>query len=66
MQGDTDLTPYGFGNISSRSIITGGNAAVLAARDVAAKIKVAARALAGAASDASVSLAGNAATVTRG
>ena len=45
-QGDTDQSPYGFGNISSRSIITGGNAAVLAARDVAVKLRVAARALA--------------------
>ena len=39
VQGDTDRCPYGFGNISSRSIITGGSAAVLAARDVAAKLR---------------------------
>ncbi|WP_020495857.1 xanthine dehydrogenase family protein molybdopterin-binding subunit [Sciscionella marina] len=45
VQGDTDTCPYGFGNISSRSVVTGGNAAVLAARDVASKIRVAARAL---------------------
>ena len=45
LQGDTDAGPYGFGNISSRSIITGGNAAVLAGRDVAAKLRVAGRAL---------------------
>ncbi|MFI9450808.1 xanthine dehydrogenase family protein molybdopterin-binding subunit [Amycolatopsis sp. NPDC052450] len=45
VQGDTDACPYGFGNISSRSLVTGGNAAVLAARDVASKIRVAARAL---------------------
>ncbi|WP_246440456.1 xanthine dehydrogenase family protein molybdopterin-binding subunit [Saccharothrix tamanrassetensis] len=45
VQGDTDTCPYGFGNISSRSLVTGGNAAVLAARDVADKIRAAARAL---------------------
>ncbi|WP_299954253.1 xanthine dehydrogenase family protein molybdopterin-binding subunit [uncultured Modestobacter sp.] len=45
VQGDTDLCPYGFGNISSRSIITGGNAAVLAARDVAATLRATARAM---------------------
>jgi aerobic carbon-monoxide dehydrogenase large subunit len=45
LQGDTDRCPYGFGNISSRSIITGGNAAVLAARDIAAKLRVVAGAM---------------------
>ena len=39
MQGDTDRCPYGFGNISSRSIVTGGSSAVLAARDIAAKLR---------------------------
>jgi aerobic carbon-monoxide dehydrogenase large subunit len=43
IQGDTDRCPYGFGNISSRSIITGGNAAVLAARDVSATLRATAR-----------------------
>jgi carbon-monoxide dehydrogenase large subunit len=38
-QGDTERCPYGFGNISSRSIITGGSSAVLAARDIAAKLR---------------------------
>ncbi|GAB3347184.1 xanthine dehydrogenase family protein molybdopterin-binding subunit [Modestobacter lapidis] len=45
VQGDTDLCPYGFGNISSRSIITGGNAAVLAARDLVATLHTTARAM---------------------
>ncbi|MFB9923137.1 xanthine dehydrogenase family protein molybdopterin-binding subunit [Amycolatopsis halotolerans] len=48
VQGDTDSCPYGFGNISSRSLVTGGNAAVLAAREVAGKIRTAARVLLGA------------------
>ncbi|WP_216216853.1 xanthine dehydrogenase family protein molybdopterin-binding subunit [Amycolatopsis aidingensis] len=56
VQGDTDACPYGFGNISSRSLVTGGNAAVLAARDVASKIRAAARALLRADSDDSVLL----------
>jgi aerobic carbon-monoxide dehydrogenase large subunit len=34
VQGDTDVCPYGFGNFSSRSIGTGGAAAVLAAREI--------------------------------
>jgi carbon-monoxide dehydrogenase large subunit len=34
IQGDTDACPYGFGNYSGRSIIAGGGAAALAARDV--------------------------------
>lgn len=37
-QGDTDVTPFGAGNTSSRSLMFGGAAAVLAARDVAAKL----------------------------
>ncbi|MCW3009172.1 MAG: hypothetical protein JWP17_3798 [Solirubrobacterales bacterium] len=45
LQGDTERCPYGFGNISSRSIITGGSAAVLAARDVAAKLRTVAAAM---------------------
>jgi carbon-monoxide dehydrogenase large subunit len=34
VQGDTDRTPYGFGNFSGRSLLTGGGAAALAARDL--------------------------------
>jgi aerobic carbon-monoxide dehydrogenase large subunit len=34
VQGDTDSCPYGFGNFSSRSLATGGAAAVLAAREI--------------------------------
>ena len=46
VQGATDRCPYGFGNISSRSLVVGGSAAVLAARDVAARLRtVAARML---------------------
>jgi carbon-monoxide dehydrogenase large subunit len=45
LQGDTERCPYGFGNISSRSIITGGSAAILAARDVAAKLRTVAAAM---------------------
>ena len=37
-QGDTDVSPFGAGNTSSRSLMFGGAAAVLAARDVAAKL----------------------------
>ena len=40
VQGDTDRCPYGFGNISSRSLVAGGAAAVLAARDVAARVRI--------------------------
>ncbi|MGD9763461.1 MAG: xanthine dehydrogenase family protein molybdopterin-binding subunit [Candidatus Binatia bacterium] len=38
IQGDTQACPYGLGNYSSRSIMMGGGAAVLAARDLRAKI----------------------------
>ena len=34
VQGDTDICPYGFGNFSGRSMLAGGGAALLAARDV--------------------------------
>jgi len=37
-QGDTDVSPFGAGNTSSRSLMFGGAAAVLAARDVAGKL----------------------------
>ncbi len=46
VQGDTLLTPYGFGNYSGRSMVTGGNAAYLAAKDIRTKlVTVAARML---------------------
>jgi carbon-monoxide dehydrogenase large subunit len=38
-QGDTDITPFGGGNTSSRSLMFGGAAAVLAARDIRARIE---------------------------
>ncbi|MEM2071585.1 MAG: xanthine dehydrogenase family protein molybdopterin-binding subunit [Nitrososphaerota archaeon] len=38
-QGDTDLCPYGLGNFSGRSIISGGSAAMLAARELREKLK---------------------------
>lgn len=52
VQGDTDLCPYGFGNYSGRSVIAGGTAAVLAAREVRAKMAQVAAALTGAPPDA--------------
>jgi len=46
IQGDTDLCPYGLGNYSSRSVITGGPAAQASAIDIRDKMfKVAARML---------------------
>lgn len=39
VQGDTDLCPFGTGNLSSRGVVTGGSAAALAARDVAATLR---------------------------
>lgn len=45
-QGDTDLCPYGLGNFSGRSMITGGSAALLASLELRDKLrKVAARIL---------------------
>jgi len=38
VQGDTDRCPYGLGNFSSRSLMIGGSAALLAAQDVRAKL----------------------------
>ncbi len=38
IQGDTDVSPYGFGNYSGRSLIAGGGSALLAARDVREKM----------------------------
>jgi carbon-monoxide dehydrogenase large subunit len=34
VQGDTDICPFGFGNGTGRSVVTGGSAAALAARDL--------------------------------
>lgn len=43
IQGDTDTCPYGLGNMSDRSMITGGPAAASAAREIKSKLaKVAA------------------------
>jgi carbon-monoxide dehydrogenase large subunit len=39
VQGDSSLCPYGFGNISSRSLVAGGGAAALAAQDIADKLR---------------------------
>ncbi|MCW2854009.1 MAG: hypothetical protein JWM84_3673 [Nocardioides sp.] len=39
VQGDTDICPFGFGNVSSRGILTGGGSAALAADEVAAKLR---------------------------
>lgn len=39
VQGDTGICPYGFGNYSGRSMVVGGNSSVLAARDIAAKLR---------------------------
>jgi carbon-monoxide dehydrogenase large subunit len=45
VQGDTDLCPYGYGNLSSRSLVAGGGAALLAARDIAVKLRTVAAAM---------------------
>ncbi|MFZ1996375.1 MAG: molybdopterin cofactor-binding domain-containing protein, partial [Solirubrobacteraceae bacterium] len=45
VQGDTERTPYGYGNLSSRGLLAGGGAAALAADDVAAKLRVIAGAM---------------------
>jgi carbon-monoxide dehydrogenase large subunit len=45
VQGDTDRTPYGFGNFSGRSMLTGGGAAALAARDLRTRLLEAAAAI---------------------
>jgi carbon-monoxide dehydrogenase large subunit len=39
IQGDTDICPYGFGNYSGRSMVVGGNSALLAAREIREKLK---------------------------
>ncbi|GGC45445.1 xanthine dehydrogenase family protein molybdopterin-binding subunit [Chelatococcus reniformis] len=38
IQGDTDITPFGTGNTSSRSLMFGGAAAVLAARELKSRV----------------------------
>lgn len=44
VQGDTDRCPYGLGNFSSRSLMLGGSAGLLAAQDIRGKLlKVAGR-----------------------
>lgn len=45
VQGDSAACPYGFGNLSSRSVVAGGGAAALAAGDVAAKLRAVAAAM---------------------
>jgi carbon-monoxide dehydrogenase large subunit len=40
VQGDTAMCPYGFGNSSGRSMVTGGSAAALAARDIREKLEL--------------------------
>ena len=45
LQGDTNSSPYGFGNYSGRSTIVGGGSVALAAQDVRAKINAVAAAL---------------------
>jgi carbon-monoxide dehydrogenase large subunit len=63
VQGDSDRCPYGFGNISSRSIVTGGSAAVLAARDIAEKLRTVAAAVLHAEEGEEVVLGGGMATI---
>jgi carbon-monoxide dehydrogenase large subunit len=63
VQGDSDRCPYGFGNISSRSIVSGGSAAVLAARDIAAKLRTVAGAMLHAAEGQEIVLGGGIAEI---
>lgn len=44
-QGDTDITPFGGGNTSSRSLMFGGAASVLAARDLRERVAICAATL---------------------
>jgi carbon-monoxide dehydrogenase large subunit len=44
-QGDTDLCPYGLGNFSGRSVISGGSAAMLASIELREKMKKVAAAM---------------------
>jgi carbon-monoxide dehydrogenase large subunit len=45
VQGDTAVTPFGFGNLSSRGLVAGGGAAALAAEEVAEKLRAVAAAM---------------------
>ncbi len=54
VQGDTLICPYGFGNSSGRSIVTGGGAATLAARAIREKLELVGAELLGATRDAIV------------
>jgi carbon-monoxide dehydrogenase large subunit len=45
VQGDSSLCPFGYGNVSSRSLVTGGGAAALAARDIGDKLRAVAAAM---------------------
>jgi carbon-monoxide dehydrogenase large subunit len=47
VQGDTAVCPYGFGNGAGRSLVVGGGAALLAAREVRASLDAAAASLFG-------------------
>jgi carbon-monoxide dehydrogenase large subunit len=57
VQGDTESCPYGVGNYGGRSIIMGGGAAALAARELKAKLATLAAAVHGVAAD-SIRIAG--------
>jgi carbon-monoxide dehydrogenase large subunit len=45
VQGDSSLCPFGYGNLSSRSLVAGGGAAALAAKDIADKLRAVAAAM---------------------
>ncbi|MEA2321193.1 MAG: aerobic carbon-monoxide dehydrogenase large subunit [Solirubrobacteraceae bacterium] len=45
LQGDTDVSPYGYGNFSSRGMAVGGGSAILAAREVRERLAAAAAVL---------------------
>ncbi len=63
VQGDSSICPYGFGNLSSRSIVSGGGAAALAAGDIAEKLRTVAATMLHS-EPSLVSLGGGMATVT--
>lgn len=67
-QGDTELSPYGLGNYSSRSVMFGGAAVLLAAHELRAKLDRVAASLLGVSPDAVTAVEGRYATVagTRG
>jgi carbon-monoxide dehydrogenase large subunit len=45
VQGDTDICPFGFGNVSSRGVLAGGASAALAADEIAVKLRTVAAAM---------------------